>query len=116
MPKDQLRTIWKHRTRAGRKVECVTWIDEDGIEAAVIYDGSTLVQQTFVRQDDAEMWWGQQLELHVLSLRKRVHCPRCDSVTERLPRSGYERLLKIFTKRRPYQCRRCHWRGWQIPA
>jgi uncharacterized protein with PIN domain len=94
----------------------VTWVDQDGIEVAVIYDGSTLVQQTFAREDDAEMWSGQQLELHRLSLQKRAHCPRCDAVTERLPRSQYERFVKLFTRRRPYHCRRCHWRGWQIPA
>jgi uncharacterized protein with PIN domain len=91
-------------------------MEQERIEAAVIYDGSILVQQTFAREDDAEMWWGQQLELHILSLRKRAHCPNCDAVTERLTRGRYERLLKFFTKRRPYQCRRCHRRGWKVPA
>jgi hypothetical protein len=116
MPKDQQRTIWTHRTRAGRTIECVTWMDQGRTEVEIIYDGSPLVRQTFALPGDAEMWSGQQLELHRLSLQKRVYCPRCDAVTERLPRSPYERLLKLFTRRRPYRCNRCRWRGWQIPA
>ena len=114
---DQERTtLWTHRTRAGRTVECVTWVDQQGIEVAIIYDGSPLAQQTFVRSDDAEMWSTQQLELHRLRLQKRVHCPRCDAIAERMPRSASERVLKLFTRRRPYRCHRCRWRGWQVPA
>ena len=116
MPKHQQRTLWTHRTRAGRTIECVSWMDQERTEVEIIYDGSPLVHQTFALPGDAEMWSGQQLELHRLSLQKRVYCPRCDAVTERLPRSPYERLLKLFTRRRPYRCSRCRWRGWQIPA
>jgi hypothetical protein len=117
MPSDPRRTtLWTHRTRAGRTVECVTWLDPEGIQVVIIYDGSTLVHQTFVRPDDAEMWSAQQLELHRLSLQKRAYCPRCDAVTDRLPRSPYERILELFTRKRPHRCSRCRWRGWQVPA
>jgi len=42
------------------------------------------------------------------------HCPKCASVDihrSRL-RTRWEHLRRVVTKRRPYRCPDCKWRGW----
>jgi hypothetical protein len=40
-------------------------------------------------------------------------CPKCTSVLHRSHvRNGWERLRKRITRRRPYRCHNCEWRGW----
>lgn len=42
------------------------------------------------------------------------HCPHCksDNIRRSRTRSRWERLRKEITRRRPYRCRECNWRGW----
>jgi len=40
-------------------------------------------------------------------------CPSCVRREVRRSRTrGIERLLKLFTRSRPYRCLSCGWRGW----
>jgi hypothetical protein len=40
-------------------------------------------------------------------------CPNCQAVTHRSHvRNRWERLRKRITRKRPYRCHNCEWRGW----
>ncbi|MBI2834921.1 MAG: hypothetical protein HYX76_10910 [Acidobacteria bacterium] len=43
-----------------------------------------------------------------------THCPACNSsrIYPSRTRSRLERLRRFMTKKRPYRCHHCDWRGW----
>lgn len=43
-----------------------------------------------------------------------AHCPKCKShdIRRSPTRSRWERWRKEITRKRPYRCRACQWRGW----
>ena len=45
-------------------------------------------------------------------------CPRCDSgrIRHSRAKSLWERLRKEVTRKRPYRCPDCDWRGWRVDA
>ena len=44
-----------------------------------------------------------------------LHCPKCHSTNLRRShtRNRWERWRKAITRKRPYRCRACQWRGWK---
>jgi uncharacterized protein with PIN domain len=54
-----------------------------------------------------------RLKFGIVSL-VAVACPRCNGkVHHSRPRSWLERLRRRVTRRVPYRCHTCNWRGWR---
>lgn len=108
-------TVWTLTTPAGRSIECFVLVGRDRIEVVIHYDRSPVISQSFeVSEEDLALSWAdQQRLLRQQEVAHRLRCPRCDEAVVRSRTSGYEFVVKLFTRRRPHRCTRCGWRGWR---